>query len=430
MEAQELLTKEQKHSVAILSIGTFLEYFDLLLYVHMAVLLNDLFFSKTDSFSASLLSSFSFCAAFVFRPIGALLIGWLGDSIGRKSTVIVTSMVMAGSCIAMANLPTYDQIGISASIAVTLCRVLQGMSSMGEVIGAEIYLTETIRPPKVYSAIGFILIALTLGGSAALAVANLSLAHSLSWRSAFWIGAIVAVIGMFSRKCLRETPDFVDAKRQMVTMGKDFCASTEGMFDKPWVKRKINKKTAASFFLMQLPAPVYFYFIYIHCSGILKNQFNYDIQSIIQHNLSVSITELVAITIVTYLVSFIHPLKILRAKYYFALPSLLICPFLLNYISSSAELMMIQVFLTVSVPIEFPASPIFYKSFPIFKRFTAVCFSYAMSRALMHVISSFGIIYLVKYFDNLGLLFVFIPIMLGYGFGLFHFVKLEDNTEK
>ena len=148
------LTREQKQAIGILSFGTFLEYFDLMLYVHMAVLLNDLFFSKTDAFSAQLLSAFSFCATFIFRPIGALLIGWIGDKYGRKYTIILTTSIMSISCIAMANLPTYQQVGITASIAVTLCRILQGMSSMGERIGAEIYLTEMIRPPKVYVAVG------------------------------------------------------------------------------------------------------------------------------------------------------------------------------------------------------------------------------------------------------------------------------------
>ena len=59
---QTKLTKEQKQAVGLLSIGTFLEYFDLMLYVHMAVLLNELFFPKTDPFTASLLSAFGFCS--------------------------------------------------------------------------------------------------------------------------------------------------------------------------------------------------------------------------------------------------------------------------------------------------------------------------------------------------------------------------------
>ena len=57
---QKSLTKEQKEAIGLLSIGTFLEYFDVMLYVHMAVLLNELFFPKTDPFTASLLAAFAF----------------------------------------------------------------------------------------------------------------------------------------------------------------------------------------------------------------------------------------------------------------------------------------------------------------------------------------------------------------------------------
>lgn len=84
-----VFTKQQKEAVGLLSIGTFLEYFDLMLYVHMAVLLNELFFPKTDPFTASLLSAFSFCSTYLGRPFGALIFGYISDNIGRKVVVIV-----------------------------------------------------------------------------------------------------------------------------------------------------------------------------------------------------------------------------------------------------------------------------------------------------------------------------------------------------
>ena len=120
---QKNLTREQKEAVGLLSIGTFLEFFDLMLFVHMAVLLNELFFPKTDPFTTSLLTAFAFCSAFVFRPIGALIFGWIGDNIGRKVTVTITTMMMAVSCITMANLPTYSEIGINAAYIITICRI-------------------------------------------------------------------------------------------------------------------------------------------------------------------------------------------------------------------------------------------------------------------------------------------------------------------
>ena len=57
------MQSDQKEAVALLATGTFLEYFDLMLYVHMAVLLNEIFFPKTDPFTASLLSAFAFCSS-------------------------------------------------------------------------------------------------------------------------------------------------------------------------------------------------------------------------------------------------------------------------------------------------------------------------------------------------------------------------------
>ncbi len=68
------LTKEQKEAIGLLSIGTFLEYFDLMLYVHMAVLLNELFFPKYDPHVMQLLSALAFCSTYLLRPIGALIL--------------------------------------------------------------------------------------------------------------------------------------------------------------------------------------------------------------------------------------------------------------------------------------------------------------------------------------------------------------------
>ncbi|WP_338390883.1 MFS transporter [Rickettsia asembonensis] len=65
------------------------------------------------------------CATFIFRPLGALVFGYLGDTYGRKTTVVITTMMMATSCIVMALLPTYNEIGITASIII----IVQGMSS-------------------------------------------------------------------------------------------------------------------------------------------------------------------------------------------------------------------------------------------------------------------------------------------------------------
>lgn len=108
---------------------------------------------------------------------------------------------------------TYAQIGITATYIISICRIIQGISSMGEIIGAEIYLTEITKPPVRYPIVAIISFISSLGGSFALAIAAFVTSFGLSWRIAFWIGAGVAIIGTIARTTLRETKDFADAKK-------------------------------------------------------------------------------------------------------------------------------------------------------------------------------------------------------------------------
>lgn len=85
----------------------------------------------------------------------------------------------------------------------------------GRVIGAELYLTDIIAPPMRYVAVAIISVFAALGGTAALGISSLVTSYGFSWRTAFWIGAIIALVGTAARKSLRETTEFVDAKRQL-----------------------------------------------------------------------------------------------------------------------------------------------------------------------------------------------------------------------
>jgi MHS family proline/betaine transporter-like MFS transporter len=426
---KQKLTGEQKEAVCLLSIGTFLEYFDLMLYVHMAVLLNELFFPKYDSHTTSLLSSFSFCSIFVFRPLGALLFGWLGDNIGRKITVIITTFMMAMSCIIMANLPTYAQAGIIASCLVTICRIAQGMSSMGEIVGAEIYVTEITRPPTQYTAVMLISICAVLGGTAALGVASLVTSYNFNWRNAFWIGAVTAIVGMVARTKLRETPDFADAKRELERFSKETKSDRRILQNSPIWKEKVSTKTSLALLLLLCGWPVCFYFIYVHCANILRNQFHFTPEQVIHQNFIVSMVSVLGYAILTFLSSRIHPIKILKAKVLMFSVATLICPYLLDNITCSFQLLLIQSFFVLFHLSTNPATPIFYTHIPVFKRFTYGSVIYSLSRALMHITTSFGLVYLVKSYGNFGILIIMVPTAIGYTLGLLHFDKLEKAAQ-
>lgn len=422
------LTKQQKEAVGLLSIGTFLEYFDLMLYVHMAVLLNELFFPKTDPFGASLQGAFAFCSVFVLRPVGAFIFGRIGDHIGRKAIVVITTLLMSVSCIIMATVPTYNQIGITATVIVTMCRMAQGMSSMGEIIGAEIYLTEMIRPPIQYPAVMLIAIFSILGGTAALGIAFFTTWYELNWRIAFWIGAGIALVGSIARTALKESKDFADAKRQLKDTISKLQVNINTLQNDPILHDPVKKRTTIALFLIQCGWPMCFYLTYIYCSNILKNRFDYTPEEIISHNFYVSIINLLGYIFLMYLSCKIHPLKILKAKVFIFLPIALFYPYILNCVNSPSHVFLLQSFIILFVLSTNPATPIFYKHIPIFKRVTYGGFIYAASRAIMHITTSFGIIYSEKYLGQWGVLIIILPMIIGYGLGVFYFVKLEKEV--
>jgi MHS family proline/betaine transporter-like MFS transporter len=425
---QQILTREQKESIGLLQIGTFLEYFDLMLYVHMAVLLNELFFPETDPLTTRLIAALSFSSVFILRPFGAIIFGYIGDNFGRKLTVIITTTLMAVSCIIMYILPTYNDIGITASYIMILCRAMQGMSSMGEVIGAEIYLTETIKRPTIFPVVGFITVSLTLGGVASLAIASLATTEGFNWRYAFLIGTIIAMVGGLARTRLRETPDFVNAKKEIQSVFEKTGVDIKLLDKSPIYNEKANKITAIAYFLLECSAPTCFFLIYAYSANILKEVHDYTPGQIIHQNFIVTVIEFFTILLITFLSFRIYPLKILKIKLIIFACFIFILPFIFQYSTSPVGIMLAQlgiVFFGVNV---LPAGPIFYSHFPIFKRFTYTGFAYALSRAIMHLTTSFGFIFLFEYLGHYGILVIMIPILIGFSFGLNHFEKLDKQN--
>ncbi len=103
----------------------------------------------------------------------------------------------------MANLKTYAEIGITATVVITICRIAQGMSSMGELVGAQLYLTELVKIPQRYWVVASLTIFTTLGATAALGIGTLVTSFGFDWRIAFWFGAAIAVVGAVARTNLR-----------------------------------------------------------------------------------------------------------------------------------------------------------------------------------------------------------------------------------
>lgn len=423
------LERETKEAVGLLSMGTFLEYFDLMLYVHMAVVLNELFFPQTnDPHTSALRGAFAFCSTYLLRPFGALIFGYIGDTVGRKATVVITTFIMALSCLVMANLPTYAQIGITASWIVTLCRIAQGMSSMGEIVGAEIYMTETTKPPVQYPIVTIISIFSILGANFALGVAWLTTSEGFNWRLAFWIGTVVAIIGSVARTKLRETPEFIDARRKIKKEIAEKRKFAEELDYIPAYHKKASLKTLWTYFLLECGWPMCFYFTYIHCGNILRQTFGFTPEQIISHNFGVAIVNLIGCVTLAYLSYRIYPLKILKVKAIIFLTFVPLVPYLLSNLKTPFELFLIQAFIMLFVLSCTSAMPIFLRHFPVFRRFTYASIIYALSRTTVSIIISLGLVYLVEYFGHWGVLIMILPVTIGYLAGVLYFEKLEKKA--
>jgi MFS family permease len=141
-QLNKLEQRELRYVVFASSVGTLFEWYDFYLYASLSVFFSNLFFPKSDGF-AQLLSAFAALGAgFVVRPFGALVFGRIGDIVGRKYTFLMTMMVMGISTALVGILPTYEQIGISATIMLVVLRLAQGLALGGEYGGAATYVAE------------------------------------------------------------------------------------------------------------------------------------------------------------------------------------------------------------------------------------------------------------------------------------------------
>lgn len=424
------LHKEQKEAIALLSIGTFLEHFDLLLYIHMIPILNETFFPKVeDPKWATMLAALVFCTTYICRPFGALIFGYLGDNFGRKIPVVITTFIMALCCLIIANTKPYSEIGIAATWIITLCRIGQGMSSMGEIVGAEIYLTESIKPPQQYFAVSLMAFCAAVGCAAALALSSLVTSFGFDWRIGFWFGACVALVGVIARTTLKETQDFANAQFRIKNhLQKNNI--TLDLLKTSAIKEKINKVIIAAYSLIHCGWPLCFYLGFIYCGNILKNSFGYTSEQVIHHNFLLSIAQLFGFFFLRiYLCRKVHPLKILKVILWIFAGAIIFLPYLLNNCNSPLMLLIIQTFIIIFAIDMAPGTSIFYSFFPIFKRFTYAGLAFGVSRAVINVIISLGCIYATDKFGYYGLMLIIIPILGGYAFSIYYFCDLNKVIE-
>jgi MFS family permease len=203
-------------------IGTAVEFYDFYIYATAASLVFGPLFFPASSSSAQLLASYaSFSIAFIARPLGASVFGHFGDRVGRKSTLVASLLLMGGSTLAIAFLPTYQTAGALAPLLLCLLRFGQGFGLGGEWGGATLLAVENAPPgyrarfgmfPQLGAPVGFI----ASNGAFLMLGLWLSPEEFLAWgyRLPFLASAFLVAIGLWIRLKLTETPAFEQARAE------------------------------------------------------------------------------------------------------------------------------------------------------------------------------------------------------------------------
>jgi MHS family proline/betaine transporter-like MFS transporter len=124
----------------------------------------------------------------------------------------------------------------------------------------------------------------------------------------------------------------------------------------------------------------------------------------------------------------VYPIILLRIKLIISSIVLISSPYWISIAENPSSILLIQCLIIFFACDASPVNSIFLKHFPVLKRFTYTSFIYALSRALIYLITSVGFVYLVEYFGNSGVLFIVIPIIIGCVLSLSYFIKLEKKA--
>ncbi len=213
--------KEIRMVIAASSAGTVFEWYDFFIYGTLAAIIGKAFFPSDNATLETLLVWAGFAVGFGFRPLGAVLFGFLGDRLGRKYTFLVTVTLMGVATAGVGMIPSAATIGIAAPIIIILLRILQGLALGGEYGGAAVYVAEHSPPGKrgFYTSFiqasvvgGFVLSLIVVLGCKALMPD--AVWESWGWRVPFLLSLILLAISLWMRLKLSESPVFQAMKAQ------------------------------------------------------------------------------------------------------------------------------------------------------------------------------------------------------------------------
>ncbi|WP_406716137.1 MFS transporter [Trueperella pyogenes] len=191
--------------------GGIAEYYDFGLYgTAAAVIFPAVFFGGGENpVLANIASLASFGVAYLARPLGAIVLGNLGDTWGRKNTLYLTLGLMGMATLVIGFLPSYDQIGLAAPIILLFIRLVQGFSAGGEQAGSNTLTSELAPPSKRGRMTAWTMHGLLIGQLLGLAAfipvsGNEEFLMSWGWRIPYFVAIPLVLFALWKRAKIRE----------------------------------------------------------------------------------------------------------------------------------------------------------------------------------------------------------------------------------
>ena len=230
---QDQIHPQAWRAVISSSIGNALEWFDIVIYGALAVVIAKLFF-PTGNETVSLLVTFAtFGVSFFMRPLGAVILGAYSDRVGRKAALSLSILLMTIGTALIAFMPTYASIGLWAPAGIVLARLIQGFSAGGEFGCSTAFLVEHAPHRRgffsswqVASQGLSLLLAATFGAglNGWLTVEQL---YDWGWRIPFLFGLLIGPVGYYIRRHLEESPEFTAAEHTETPLRDIFTQQKE-----------------------------------------------------------------------------------------------------------------------------------------------------------------------------------------------------------
>lgn len=209
------MPKRDKKLMFGIVIGSTLEYFDFMTFIFIAPIITELFFPKSHHILAILSIYTAVTFSYLFRPIGGIWFGYLGDKYGRRTIFYLALLLMAIPSFIIGILPTFSKIGYFATIFIILLRIAQGISLGAEVPASVTYISENYRHKNYF----FYCSWLTFGANLGIVMSSQFIRvlanntsnefmHTYGWRIPFFSAGILAIIGFYLRKNAFESIEF------------------------------------------------------------------------------------------------------------------------------------------------------------------------------------------------------------------------------